>query len=234
MTRNQIDKLGERLRSGSPQDADLRLLDEYRSSFSIAYENVIAVIRQKLTVQPVGRMKSNESILQKLRREPNMRLSRMQDIAGCRVVLEDTGAQDAAVTQLAREFERSRTVDRRQAPSHGYRAVHVIATVQDRVIEVQIRTSLQHRWAQLSERLADIKGPEVKYGEGPEPARTQLLLASLAMWQIEIIEQAITQRQSDQQLDAFLPAAREQLRKAEQMLNDVLQAIIDNAQRETS
>ena len=33
--------------------------------------------------------------------------------------------------------------------------------------EVQIRTEIQHAWAQLSERLADSYGFELKYGGGP-------------------------------------------------------------------
>jgi ppGpp synthetase/RelA/SpoT-type nucleotidyltranferase len=34
--------------------------------------------------------------------------------------------------------------------------------------EVQVRTAIQHNWAQLSERLADRYGFELKYGGGPQ------------------------------------------------------------------
>ncbi|HEX3143351.1 MAG TPA: hypothetical protein VHQ64_05225, partial [Pyrinomonadaceae bacterium] len=37
----QIDRLGDRLRTGDFSDEDLRALDEYRLSFSDAYEFVI-------------------------------------------------------------------------------------------------------------------------------------------------------------------------------------------------
>jgi hypothetical protein len=38
----QIDRLGDRLRKGDISDEDLRALDEYRLSFSDAYEFVMA------------------------------------------------------------------------------------------------------------------------------------------------------------------------------------------------
>jgi hypothetical protein len=41
LSKTQIDKLGERLRKGNVTEDDLRLLDEYRLSFSEAYEFVV-------------------------------------------------------------------------------------------------------------------------------------------------------------------------------------------------
>jgi ppGpp synthetase/RelA/SpoT-type nucleotidyltranferase len=54
-------------------------------------------------------------------------------------------------------------VDRRKRPSHGYRAVHVIASVDRRFVEIQIRTSMQDLWAQTMERLADKVGRGIRY-----------------------------------------------------------------------
>src|SRR5688572_14151762 len=85
VTRTQIDKLGDRLRSGSFEDDDLYALEEYRGSFRSALHEVMAFLREiKLT--PTGREKTKESIVQKLQRE-SIRLSQIQDIAGCRVVV---------------------------------------------------------------------------------------------------------------------------------------------------
>ena len=39
MSKTQIDRLGDRLRKGDISEADLRLLDTYRRSFSEAYES---------------------------------------------------------------------------------------------------------------------------------------------------------------------------------------------------
>jgi ppGpp synthetase/RelA/SpoT-type nucleotidyltranferase len=35
-------------------------------------------------------------------------------------------------------------IDRREKPSHGYRAVHVIVECGGRMVEIQVRTELQH------------------------------------------------------------------------------------------
>jgi putative GTP pyrophosphokinase len=52
--------------------------------------------------------------------------------------------------------------------------VHVIVRVNDKAVEVQVRSRLQHLWAELSERLADVSGPALKYGAG-DPGMRQLL-----------------------------------------------------------
>ena len=61
-----------------------------------------------------------------------------------------------------------RRIDRRLEPSHGYRAVHVVVRCQGRWIEVQIRTRLQHMWAEVAERLADMWGRQIRYGMPPD------------------------------------------------------------------
>src|SRR5437762_4603232 len=84
LTKGQVDRLGDRLRKGDIGDDDLRLLDNYRRSFSEAYEIVVGQIRDQLGLEPTGRQeKTTPSIKAKLRRQ-SIRLSQMQDIAGCR------------------------------------------------------------------------------------------------------------------------------------------------------
>ena len=68
--------------------------------------------------------------------------------------------------------------DRRENPSHGYRAVHVIVFVNGKAVEIQVRTELQHLWAEKSEKLADSFGQEVKYGGGEELVRKDLKVSS--------------------------------------------------------
>ncbi|TDQ53768.1 RelA/SpoT domain-containing protein [Actinorugispora endophytica] len=61
-----------------------------------------------------------------------------------------------------------RVIDRRAAPSHGYRAVHVVVYPHGIPVEVQVRTRLQHEWAEAFERFADAVGRGVRYGEPPK------------------------------------------------------------------
>jgi ppGpp synthetase/RelA/SpoT-type nucleotidyltranferase len=169
----QVDNLGDRLRAGLPNDNDLDLLDAYRQSFELAYRKVVNMIRVTSGDTPTGRPgKSTTSIIAKLNRE-TMRLSQMQDIAGCRLVVDDLEAQQAVVRRLQRQLAalgKVKSVDRRRRPSHGYRAVHLIVTVNGKPVEIQVRTLYQHLWAELSESAADRHGNQVKYG-GDAPTR---------------------------------------------------------------
>jgi len=70
------------------------------------------------------------------------------------------------------------TVDRREKPSHGYRSVHLIVKG-TRWVEIQVRTALQHLWAELSEKLSDVIDPALKYGKGRDEALTVLQGTSL-------------------------------------------------------
>ncbi len=166
ISKTQIDQLGDRLRNISLSKADLGMLDDYRKSFGSAYEEVVRAIREQLHLEPTGRpAKSTTAVIEKLHRE-SARLSQVQDIAGCRVVVADIKKQNSVVKRLLEIFPTTTMVDRRVNPSHGYRAVHVIIKTLEKVIEVQIRTELQHEWSQLSEKFADRKDPAIKYGAG--------------------------------------------------------------------
>ena len=190
-SKTQVHKLGERLVAKEPTRKDLELLDQYRLSFGSAYEEVKRALVDELGLPLSGRpQKTTESIVAKIQRERTS-LPRMQDIAGCRIVLPTCVDQDSAIQQIRQRFPGSRVTDRRDRPSHGYRAVHVIVSVSGKPVEVQVRTSLQDGWAQLSEKLSDIYGIEVKYGQGPDPARDVLSIASARIAELETLEQAV-------------------------------------------
>jgi ppGpp synthetase/RelA/SpoT-type nucleotidyltranferase len=180
LSKTQVDQLGGRLRKGSVAEGDLQQLDAYRRSFAGAYDEVVAIIRDTTQLEPTGRpAKSTTSIIEKLRRE-TIRLSQMQDIAGCRVVVDNILVQDQVVERLRGALPKAIVVDRRKQPSFGYRAVHVIASVRNKLVEIQVRTELQHVWAQMSEQLGDLVGPAVKYGGGDADAQQILARISRA------------------------------------------------------
>jgi hypothetical protein len=109
------------------------------------------------------------------------RLSRVQDIAGYRIVLRDAKAQELAVETLRGRLADCRVYDRRDEASHGYRAVHLVTTYYEHAVEVQVRTIFQHLWAQLSERLCDTLGfAGIKYGDYPPdyPEVARILVGS--------------------------------------------------------
>ena len=166
-TRSQLDRLGDRLKGGDFGESDLRTFDEYRRSFAGPYEHVIETTRRVSGLQPTGRpAKSTTSVIEKLNRE-SIRLTQIQDIAGCRLIVADLDQQDATVSRLQEALTDVATIDRRGKPSHGYRAVHLVARHEGLSVEIQVRTRLQHTWAEISEKLADTIDPAIKYGGGP-------------------------------------------------------------------
>lgn len=129
-------------------------------------------------MQSTGRpAKSTTAITHKLQRE-HIRLTQIQDIAGCRVIVDDIAEQDTVTEELQELFPSADVIDRRKSPSHGYRAIHVVVSVDGKLIEIQVRTALQHLWAELSEKFSDVVEPAIKYGGGDH--ETQLLLRDAA------------------------------------------------------
>ncbi|HEX3559288.1 MAG TPA: hypothetical protein VHU19_08785 [Pyrinomonadaceae bacterium] len=121
VSKTQIDRLGNRLKGGHITEDDLRLLDQYRRSFTEVYEMVVGTIRGELGLEPTGRpAKPTTSIADKLKRE-SIRLTRIQGIAGCRIIVSDIAEQESVIQSLTGLFqlpsltdERSRVVDTEQ------------------------------------------------------------------------------------------------------------------------
>lgn len=191
LSKTQIDKLGDRLREGGITETDLRMLDEFRHSFFAGYEFVISALRNELKLEPTGRpAKSTTSISEKLQRE-SIRLTQVQDIAGCRLVVSGILEQEQVVDSLTKLFQEATIIDRRENPSHGYRAVHVVVTRGDKLVEIQVRTSYQHIWAELSEKLSDVFDPTIKYGGGDQSHRQFLAQWSGVVQKEEDVERTL-------------------------------------------
>lgn len=188
LSKTQLDRLGDRLKKGAISEDDLRLLDQYRRSFSDAYEVVVETLRKELALEPTGRpAKSTISISDKLCRE-SIRLTQIQDIAGCRLIVPDIAAQESLIQALKSVFERTIIIDRREKPSHGYRAVHAVVNSGNKIIEIQVRTSVQQLWAELSEKFSDVEDPAIKYGGGDPAVQATLTETSELVARQESLE----------------------------------------------
>lgn len=105
------------------------------------------------------RMKRTESIITKLDRFKTMSLYKMQDIGGCRAIIQDKKKLNAILRSLKKRPEflisngSPKVSDYIAKPkSDGYRSIHIIGKFPDkdnklRSIEVQLRTPIQHSWA---------------------------------------------------------------------------------------
>ena len=180
-SRRQIDRLGERLRESATAE-DRASLAEYRDSFLNAQLLVMYDMGRLGIGRPDGgRLKRPESVIAKLERDSRIRLSRMQDIAGCRLVTDSKAEQDEVYARLQTEFDIYRAYDIRETPHSGYRAVHVVIKSENRFVEVQVRTQNQREWARLSEQ-ATAYDTSVKYGGGDVAIRQALDDLSAAYW----------------------------------------------------
>jgi hypothetical protein len=188
-TKGQVDAAGRLLTQGegSPQEIDraLEILNNWRAAHSFPLNTIqVGLRRRARAVDPnaliAQRLKRVPSILQKLRRFSNMNLSRMQDIGGCRAVV-DTSAQ---VRSIQREYKRSKQqhvfVGEKdyiaQPKSSGYRGVHLVyryASAQTpayngRLVEIQLRSRLQHAWATAVETVGTFLQQSLKSSEGSD------------------------------------------------------------------
>lgn len=186
MNKTDIDRLGERLRDAdSIQADDLVLLDEYRRSLA-AFSREMTTRVETLLLHPISERpgKTTPSIVAKLKRQP-IALSRIQDVTGGRTIVPDLRAQEAVADVMSRSFPNARVVDRRASPIVGYHALHFVLREGAKSYELQVRTIAQQRWAQLSEKFADIVGFEIKYGGGPVEIRELLTKLGQLIYLVE-------------------------------------------------
>jgi ppGpp synthetase/RelA/SpoT-type nucleotidyltranferase len=88
-TKGEINRLGDRpIAHETPAEADLDQLSAVWAAYQDALEVAKADLRD-LGFSPTGRVKTTTTMLDKLRRTPGMELSRMQDLAGARIVVRD-------------------------------------------------------------------------------------------------------------------------------------------------
>lgn len=140
------------------------------------------VTTERCQLEVSQRLKRFGTILDKLCRQPEMSLARMQDVGGCRAVLQDLDEVDRVMRRIKHNGKARRTVDYIKRPAaSGYRGVHIIVEYDQRHIEVQLRTQTQHQWAITVERLGGRLGEDLKSGYGPPELLTLFEAISRAM-----------------------------------------------------
>ncbi|MGH9916419.1 MAG: RelA/SpoT domain-containing protein, partial [Pyrinomonadaceae bacterium] len=126
------------------------------------------------------RLKRATSIIAKLSRFPNMRLTQMQDIGGCRAVLSSLEQAIQLRDAIKGSRIKHRLVNEKDYISHpkadGYRGIHLVyryvsdrkETYNNHSIEIQIRTNLQHAWATAVETMGTLLGQGLKADQGEQ------------------------------------------------------------------
>jgi len=208
LSRTKVDKAGRLLRdwwrapSDSEEEEDqfdddeltdaIGVIVDYRSGFQDPLKKVTVGLRQFVERESseitVGqRLKRTPQILNKLDRFGSMRLTQMEDIAGCRAILPG-GAKEAVrvLRRIRRNWEVLRIEDYVASPKDtGYRALHVVVRRDGHSVEIQLRTPGQHEWAEAVERWAARTRFSLKDGEGPSDLLSYL---DLVAWGISADE----------------------------------------------
>lgn len=134
------------------------------------------VRRNDLLAITAARLKRMQAIRRKLRRI-NVPLHKLQDLGGCRVILATIADARSLIEALKSKLPSvvTREDDYISKPkSDGYRSHHLIfrfrrrspTPFDDKKIEVQIRTHLQHSWATTVEAVGLYRGEELKNQKG--------------------------------------------------------------------
>ncbi len=201
LSRSAAGRLGERLRQGTKDPSDFAELVVYCQQVKLATAQVLPIVRSATVATAVDRSgKSFLSIVEKLRRQ-SIRLPQIQDIEGCRVIVDSRSEQDALSLRLQALLADPQVDDRRANPTHGYRAVHIVPRIGGERYEIQIRTKLQHVWAQLVELWAEKVDRDLKYGGGPESLAKSLFVLSEHINQLESCEVILFNAYTGQDID---------------------------------
>lgn len=173
-------------------DRAYAIINNWRSSHSYPLQIIKMTLKNRARSIDTGaivaqRIKRLSSIESKLNRNQKMKLSRMQDLGGCRAVLGTT----RRVMDLAKAYERAAAKNPSGRPefirkydyiaepkTDGYRSLHLVyqyrtqsaelAAYNGLRIEIQLRSRLQHAWATAVETVSTFTGQALKSSGGEE------------------------------------------------------------------
>lgn len=187
-SRSRVDKAGacyaDPGSSAAEKDKARVVINNWRSSHSYPLNTLQVNLRYaagQVDTDPTvaQRIKRLPSIRHKLERIPDMKLSRMQDLGGCRAVVSDVSRVSALVafykgkSQMKHKLIREDLYVWNPKPS-GYRGVHLVyaynsdkkTTYNDLKIEIQLRSRLQHGWATAVETVGTFTRQALKSSLG--------------------------------------------------------------------
>ena len=194
-SRKQVVKAGKALLQPMPVSGDTdERLEQYRSVFKVAYDwrsshaYPMRQMRQDLRTMvsslkgravTAARLKRMSSIRKKLERL-NTTLAQIQDIGGCRAIVDTQHTLNGVLAQYRSQENRHHLREDRSyidAPRlSGYRSHHLVfdfvplsleeEPFRGRRIEVQLRSRIQHSWATAVEAIGLNRGEDLKASEG--------------------------------------------------------------------
>ena len=192
-SKGRVDRAGERIGGPDEQLEDLIVLENWRASHANILNTFKTILYNKSkgfeSIEIVQRLKRRPTIIDKLKRESGMKLSRMHDIAGCRVIFQNMADLERfRSTMHSGRFDHERRGadnDRwnyvKNPKESGYRGIHDVYRYhvepkkgragEDQpwngmLVEIQYRTKVQHAWATAVELAGQITENNPKFNRG--------------------------------------------------------------------
>lgn len=190
-SRTQVDRAGRALSRGEERymsrDEALEILGNWRAAHSYPLNTFQMRLRKVAPIMDPNslvaqRLKRAPSIIGKMKRISGMKLSRVQDIGGCRAVLSTPELvyelrDDYLSSRIRHDLVRSD--DYLATPkASGYRGLHLVyryksasehrSPFDDLQVELQFRSKLQHAWATAVETVGLMLEQSLKASEGPD------------------------------------------------------------------
>ncbi len=207
LTKTKIDRAGDAIaRASYRSDEEYieleEVFDEYRKSHLQPLSETTLEVQGWLAGygQPyyiAQRLKRKPQIIRKLQRL-KVRLSQLQDIGGLRIIVPRSADVDRLRKYLEQQvatrghFKVHRVTDYRERGRDrtGYRGLHLILSRDQSALELQIRSRVQHYWAESIERTSVIYGYHLKEEEGDPSVLRYFQLLSDAFYELEAGRQA--------------------------------------------
>lgn len=197
-SKERVNRAGDAVRAGKAAHEDLAVINTWRAAHRPVLNTFQAILRKRTHGKEIivaQRHKRRSTIFDKLRRLPGMRLARMDDVAGCRLIFKTTEELYAFRKELhAAHFkhERKNEPDKYDYIKHpkdtGYRGVHDVYSYdvnskhgepyKGLLIELQYRTIYQHAWATAVEVVGLITEAQPKFQKGDKRYEEAMSYAS--------------------------------------------------------
>lgn len=197
-SKSRVNAAGYSIRDQRATTEDIQVIDEWRAAHRIVLNTFQASLRSRTRGKRIvvaQRHKRKNTIFNKLMRLPKMELSRMDDVAGCRLIFETI----EELYEFRESFHKARFNHKRKNEADkydyikrpkqtGYRGIHDVYSYDVRskngdqcrglLLEIQYRTLVQHAWATAVEVIGFITESQPKFQQGDKRYEEGMALAS--------------------------------------------------------
>src|SRR5690554_85909 len=197
-SKSRVNRAGENVRTNNATNEDVRIIDEWRAAHRAVLNTFQAILRTRTRnteIVVAQRHKRKRTIYDKLKRFERMKLARMDDVAGCRLIFSSLSELYEFRSKLHKarfKHKRKNEVDKydyiKLPKDTGYRGIHDVFSynvnspsgkhLEGLLIEIQYRTLVQHSWATAVEIIGFITENQPKFERGDDRYLRAMSLAS--------------------------------------------------------